>query len=47
MNKLTKYTLIATIVAVGVVLAFHFAMWLILNTVLELVNMFFNLMLIL
>ena len=38
MNKLTKYILIATIVAVGVWAALNFLMWLVVNTILELIN---------
>jgi hypothetical protein len=39
MNKLVKYILIATIVAVGIWAAFNLPMWLVLNTILELINL--------
>jgi hypothetical protein len=38
MNKLTKYILIATIVAVGIWAAFNLIMWLVVNTILELIE---------
>lgn len=40
MNKLTKYILIATIVAVGIWVALNLIMWLVVNTMLELVKIF-------
>lgn len=40
MNKLTKYILIATIVAVGIWAALNLIMWLVVNTMLELVKIF-------
>jgi hypothetical protein len=38
MNKLMKYILIATIVAVGIWAALNLIMWLVVNTILELIN---------
>jgi hypothetical protein len=38
MNKLMKYILIATIVAVGIWAAFNLIMWLVVNTILELIE---------
>jgi hypothetical protein len=38
MNKLTKYILIATIVAVGIWAALNLIMWLVVNTILELIK---------
>ena len=38
MNKLTKYILIATIVAVGIWAALNLIMWLVVNTILELIE---------
>lgn len=40
MNKPTKYLLIATIVAVGIWAALNLIMWLVVNTMLELVKIF-------
>ena len=40
MNKTLKFTLIATIVAVCVWVALNFIMWLVVNTMLELVKIF-------
>ena len=41
MNKLTKYILIATIVAVGIWAALNLIMWLVVNTILELIEICF------
>lgn len=40
MNKTLKFTLIATIVAVGVFIAFHLLIWIVLGTILEVVKIF-------
>lgn len=40
MNKILKFTLIATIVAVGVWVTLNFLMWLVVNTILEIVKIF-------
>ena len=40
MNKIHKYLLIATIVAVGILAALNLIMWLVVNTILEIVKIF-------
>lgn len=40
MNKLTKYILIATIVAVGIFVALHIISWMIVHTILEIIELF-------
>ena len=40
MNKLAKYILIATIVAVGIFLALQLISWMIVHTILEIIELF-------
>lgn len=40
MNKLAKYLLIATIVAVGIFLALQLISWMIVHTILEIIELF-------